>query len=280
MSYLVETASKVRRREALRWIGSAAAAIILTANSSKRVDAGASPLYYQSLPDWYPLLATPSLISLHDPKGPLADYDDAYNTRVRDLFDDAANWALEQSPEARAITAGQRVDDRFTWGYCHAAAMADRDLAWLYYEGKISSEQFQQVYKDRNKRAVLAAYWAGNVQYRPNWEASKTALNNRFFLDRLNNQGIDFIGDYDIGLPGSWFHITKNYDPLNRAVLIGGFGKPDRWVSEELLRVSFEPEMYEDSIKKDRDKRMINENQSIRTPELSRQRVFEYVGIH
>lgn len=270
---------KRSRREAIRWIGSTTAAVILAGHFSNRVDAGASPLHYKSHPDWYPLLATSSLISLHDMRGPLADYDNAYNTRVRELFDEAANWALLQSPEAKAISAGQRIDDRFTWGYCHAAAMVDRDLAWLYYEGKITTEQFEQVYNDRNKRAVLAAFWAGNVQYRPHWEASKTPLNNRFFLDRLNNQGKDFIGDYDIGLPGSWFHITKNYDPLNRSVLIGGFGKPDRWVSEDKLRVSFEPERYEESIANNRDVRMVNENQSIRTSELSWQRAYQYAGI-
>jgi hypothetical protein len=265
------------RRRFLQVGTAATGAFLVSGLVPNSVEAGASPIQYYSLPDWYPHIPTAALISLHAPNGPLADFDSAFNTRVREVFEAEAHWALHESPEAKAIEAKQRVNDRNTWGWCHAAAEADRAVGRLYHEGKISWDQLQGVYKDRKKRAVLAAYWAGQVQVRPHWEATKTPENNRIFLDRLNNTGEDFIGDYDIGLPGSWFHNTKDYDPVSRAVLIGGFGKPDRWISENNLRVSFEPEELDVSVAIGRDPRMLKENQSVRTSELTKARVHEYI---
>jgi hypothetical protein len=68
------------RRRFLQVGTAATGAFLVSGLVPNSVEAGASPIQYYSLPDWYPHIPTAALISLHAPNGPLADFDSALVT--------------------------------------------------------------------------------------------------------------------------------------------------------------------------------------------------------
>lgn len=272
------TTPKFTRRRAIQIGLATTGALILPEYLTAPVQAAESSWPFESTPIWYPLRNLPGQITLHEEGGPIDRFDRDFNTHLREEYADYAHWSLEESEQAQKIKKGEAPDDRDSWGYCYAANIADYLAALMRASGETTDEKAAELYRDPNKRGVLAAFGAGYVFVRPHWDANLTPENIQYFLEGMENRNQAFICDINVNKPGRWFHIVRKYNPQSQTVIASGFGYT-REFNVASLRLPFLPETVEDAIKNNRDPRMIKETATLRYDDLTRQRVMQFTGL-
>ncbi len=158
----------ITRRDAIKTSATiiTGATLLITSGQAPDAQAQYSSWPHDSRKEWGPLDPTQGE-TLFAPDGALDIYDQTYGTRVRKYFEDYAKWALWESDEAKAILEYKKPDTRKYWGFCSAAAVANREIARLRALG-LSQKVTTEIYKGpSHKFGILTAYHAGFSHFRP-----------------------------------------------------------------------------------------------------------------